>query len=162
MDNALWLITAVALLASFSHDRAKTVRALKTAAKRMLKIAPLFLTVMALYALVVTFFSQSVISRVIGAESGWSGMLSALIIGSVALMPGFVAFPLCALLREQGAPFFILAAFSMALMNVGILTFPLEQKFLGWRVALIRNLIGLLVALLCGLIMGLAFGEFVQ
>jgi len=125
----------------------------------MKKIAPLFFLVMAMYALSVTLIPDDVIRNTIGADSGASGLSLATGIGSLAVMPGFVAFPLCAALLQQSVPFFILAGFSTALMNVGIATFPLESRYLGWRVTIIRNVIGLAVSLIVAVVMGLAFGE---
>ncbi len=159
MIYAIWTITALAVLISLFKDRQKTGKALRMAGKRMLKIAPLFLTVMGAYALVVTYLSRDMIQATLGAENGWMGMIVALVVGSAALMPGFVAYPLCALLSTQGVPYFVLAAFSVALMNVGVATFPLEAKYLGWRVALVRNIAGVVISVIIGLVMGLAFGE---
>lgn len=140
-------------------NRAKTVCALKKAAERLWKITPLFLLVMVLFAFFVSAVPKSFIREAIGADSGIRGLFISLGAGSAAFMPGFVAYPLCAMLRTQDVPFYILAGFSIALMNVGVLSFPLEKKYLGWKVAVIRNVIGFIAALLTALLVGIAFGE---
>lgn len=159
MEWGLWIVTGTALLISFCKNRAKTIGALKMAAKRLLKITPLFLLVMVLFSFFITAVPKSFIQETIGADSGIMGLLISLGIGSVAFMPGFIAFPLCAMLKTQDVPFYILAGFSITLMNVGILSFPLQKKYLGWKVAVLRNLIGFLSALLIAVIVGIAFGE---
>jgi ABC-type nitrate/sulfonate/bicarbonate transport system permease component len=57
-------------------------------------------------------------------------------------------------------PYAVLGAFSTTLMMVGVATFPLEKKFLGSKVTIIRNLLGLVIALMIALVIGLAYGEF--
>jgi hypothetical protein len=64
-----------------------------------------------------------------------------------------------AALKMQGIPYFIIAGFVLSLMNVGIVSFPLEQKFLGTKVAIIRNLLGLFVSILVLIIIKLIFNE---
>ena len=155
----MWIITGTALLVSFCKNRTKTIDALKMAIKRLWKITPLFLLVMILFSFFITVVPKPFIQEMIGADSGIIGLLISLGIGSVAFMPGFIAFPLCAMLKTQDVPFYILAGFSIALMNVGILSFPLQKKYLGWKVVVIRNVIGFLAALLIAVIVGIIFGE---
>ncbi|MBI9018414.1 MAG: hypothetical protein JEZ07_14270 [Phycisphaerae bacterium] len=159
MNYILWAVTAIALLVSASKNKAKTIKSLKIAFKRLKKITPLFLVVMTIYALTVSCVSTEFIDHTIGQGSGMVGMFIALGLGSIALMPGFAAFPLCAGLLSQGVSYTVLATFSMALMNVGIVTFPLEVKYLGIKVAIVRNVIGIIISLLTGLIVGIGFGE---
>ena len=74
-------------------------------------------------------------------------------------MPGFIAFPLCGMLLEKGVPYMILSGFSTTLMMVGVLTFPVERAYLGTKVAVLRNLIYLVIAVVVTIITGLCFGE---
>lgn len=85
-------------------------------------------------------------------------MIAALI-GSIAAVPGFIAFPLAGILRDNGISYTVIAAFTTTLMMVGITTFPVEAAYLGNRVALIRNIIGFIIAILVALFIGLFFGE---
>ena len=133
--------------------------AIKVAAKRMWKITPLFLLVMALFAATITIMPESFISNTIGTDSGLSGLVMTIVIGSVAMMPGFIAFPLCGALLSQGVPYYILAGFSLALMNVGFVTLPMQIQYLGVKVVIVRNLIGILAALLVAAVVAFAFGE---
>jgi uncharacterized membrane protein YraQ (UPF0718 family) len=74
-------------------------------------------------------------------------------------MPGFIAFPLCGVLLERGALYMVLSAFSTTLMMVGVVTFPLERTYLGTRLALVRNVASLLIAIVVAVATGLVFGE---
>ncbi len=44
-------------------------------------------------------------------------------------------------------------------MMVGVLTFPVERAYLGTKVAALRNLIYLVIAVVVTIITGLCFGE---
>jgi uncharacterized membrane protein YraQ (UPF0718 family) len=83
--------------------------------------------------------SPNVISGLIGEQSGWLGLLIASLVGSITLIPGFVAFPLASALLKNGAGFMQIAAFISTLMMVGIVTIPLEIKYFGKKAAILRN-----------------------
>jgi uncharacterized membrane protein YraQ (UPF0718 family) len=85
----------------------------------------------------------------------------AALVGSVTVMPGFVAFPLAGILKNSGIPYSIIAAFTITLMMVGILTLPIEATYLGKKVALIRNAISFIIALIIALLIGIYFGEVI-
>ena len=155
----LYIITAVALTASLLADRRKTASALQLAARRLAKILPAFLTMIVLFSVAITLLPHDVLMGLLGKDSGWRGLAVASGLGSVTLMPGFIAFPLCGALLERGVPYMVLAAFSTTLMSVGVLTYPLERQYFGVKVTLIRNGISLLVALIVAMAVGLIFGE---
>jgi hypothetical protein len=69
--------------------------------------------------------------------------------------PGFIAFPLGAILVRSGVSYQVVAVFITTLMMVGILTLPLEAKYFGWRVSILRNALSFAGALLVGLLMGI-------
>ena len=158
MTYILWGTMAAALIASLLADKRKTIKALKIAGKRLWKITPLFFYVIGLTAIVLALIPPGWVERVLGRESGVTGMLLAMGLGSITMMPGFVAFPLAAALKAQGVSYAALAAFTMTLMNVGVVTFPLEKSYLGIRVTLIRNGIGLILAAAVTAVIALVFG----
>lgn len=159
MNIFLWITTAGLLILSLLKSKEKSISALRIALKKFSSILSVFLLVMAGFALIVTFVPAEMIQNYIGKESGVKGIALSLGLGSISVMPGFAAFPLCAALKGEGIPFYIIAAFSLSLMNVGIVTFPIEEKFLGVRVALLRNLIALIVCVIVVIIVKFVFGE---
>lgn len=84
---------------------------------------------------------------------------SALLLGSIAFMPGFVVYPLGGILLKKGVSYTVISVFTTSLMMVGILTLPIEKKYLGLRIAIIRNIAGLFTALVTAVATGLFFGE---
>ena len=65
------------------------------------------------------------ILKVLGSESGWYGTLIATAIGSITLVPIFVAFPLATALLRSGAGYMQIADFVSTLMIVEIVTIPM-------------------------------------
>lgn len=155
----LWVLTIVLLIVSLVKSKQKTKTALLVAFSKTMSVLSVFILVMACLALVLTYIPDSVIQKYIGAGSGLSGVFLALGMGSIAVMPGFAAFPLCAALKMQGIPYYIIAAFSLSVMNVGIMTFPIEKKFLGTKVALLRNFIAFLICIIATFLIKLIFLE---
>jgi len=155
----LYGITGAVLLVSFLLNRKKTYTALKIALKRFLKLVPPFLVLTVFIAVALYFIPEDLISETLGRGNLLVGVVSASLLGAVALMPGFIVFPLCGLLKDQGVSYTVLSAFTTTLMMVGILTFPLEREYLGTKLAIVRNLAGLLMALLVALATGIVFRE---
>lgn len=143
------------LLISFSKDKAKTKLALKKAWRSFENILPSVLTILFLIGFVLTFLDAQVISKLLGANSGILGMVIAATVGCITLIPGFVAFPLAASLLAAGAGYPQIAIFISTLMMVGIATLPLEMKCFGRRVALKRNMLSLILAVITSCMVGM-------
>lgn len=153
-----YLMALVGLIVSFLADRKKTARALGKAWSALTGILPEFVTIILASGLILAFLSPDIIAALIGDRSGATGVLLASLAGSVVLMPGFVAFPLAALLLEKGAGILQIGAFVSALMMVGIITFPLERKTFGTRIAIKRNVLAWIFSLLVALVLRLVLG----
>jgi uncharacterized membrane protein YraQ (UPF0718 family) len=96
------------------------------------------------------------ISTLLGQQSGITGVAVATVIGSITLLPGFVAFPLASNLLNHGAGLPQIGAFVSSLMMVGIATFTLEAKTVGKKVAFLRNALAFIYAfIIAGVIGGL-------
>jgi uncharacterized membrane protein YraQ (UPF0718 family) len=140
MDSVIFYSLALLLLLfSFIKDKYKTKMALKKAWKAFENILPELLVVILLIGFLLTVLNTEFISKLIGSESGFLGVITSLVLGSITLIPGFVAFPTAALLLENGAGYTQIAAFVSSLMMVGIVTLPVEIKYFGKKVSLLRN-----------------------
>lgn len=135
----LYIITAILVAVSFSKDRQKTKMALKKGWKSFNNILPELLGVMMLVGVLMALLNPAVISKVIGAESGWLGIIISAVVGAVTLIPGFIAFPTADVLLQQGAGYMQIGAFISTLMMVGVLTLPVEVKYFGRNIAILRN-----------------------
>ena len=151
----LSLATAILLALSFFADRGKTLAGLKKGAKMFLNILPALLAVLILVSVFLYVVPNHVLIEWLGKGTGWAGIVSAALLGSISLIPGFIAFPLGAILVHSGVSYQAVAVFITTLMMVGILTLPLEAKYFGWKVSLLRNALSFFGALLIGMLMGI-------
>jgi uncharacterized membrane protein YraQ (UPF0718 family) len=150
----LYAGTAVLLGVSFSKNRQKTKLALKKGWKSFENILPQFLSILLLIGFILAVLDEATISRLLGKESGLMGMGIAAAIGSVTLIPGFIAFPLAASLLAAGAGYGQIAMFLTTLMMVGVVTLPLETTYFGKRLAIERNVLAFLYAVASSFILG--------
>jgi uncharacterized membrane protein YraQ (UPF0718 family) len=150
----LYIIAIIALIFSIIKDKKKTVIALKKAWKSFENILPQFLTILVIIGIMLAILTPDQISRLIGNESGWVGVLAASIIGAITLVPGFIAFPLAAALLKSGAGYMQIAAFISTLMMVGVVTLPIEMKFFGKKATIIRNVEAFIFSIIVALVMG--------
>ena len=155
----LYIVTGLAVLISFIVNREKTLKAVKIAAKRFVNILPAFLTMIVLVSIVLFLIPDKVILHYLGSNNKFIGVLLASFLGSITLMPGFIAFPLCGILLKKGVLYMVLAAFTTTLMMVGVLTYPIEKAYFGVKVTIIRNVISLFIALVVAVMIGIFFGE---
>lgn len=135
----LYVLAVVLLIISFFKDKEKTKAALKKAWKAFENILPQFLAILLIIGMVLSVLNAQTISHLIGKQSGWLGVLVLGVLGSITLIPGFIAFPLAASLLHSGAGYSQLAAFISTLMMVGVVTMPVEIKYFGKKATLIRN-----------------------
>ena len=153
----LYGITITLLGISFAKDKSKTKMALKKAWKSFENIMPQFLVVILFVGILLTYLNPETISLIIGEKSGAFGVIMASLVGAVTLIPGFIAFPTAALLLENGAGYMQIAAFISSLMMVGIVTIPVEMKYFGKKMTLLRNgfafIFSFIVAYIIGLVM---------
>jgi uncharacterized membrane protein YraQ (UPF0718 family) len=149
------LATAILLMLSFFIDRGKTMTGLKKGMRMFLNILPALLNVLILVSIFLYVVPPPVLTRWLGRGTGWAGIGSAAVLGSISLIPGFIAFPLGAILVRSGVSYQVVAVFITTLMMVGILTLPLEAKYFGLKVSIIRNVLSFFGALLVGLLMGI-------
>lgn len=134
-------IAISALFISFGKDRQKTKAALKKAWKSLENILPQLLTMVLLVSVLLAFVNTDIISRIIGKDSGWLGVILAALIGSITMIPPFVAFPTAAMLLGAGAGYMQIGAFVSTLMMVGVVTIPVETQYFGKKLTLSRNIL---------------------
>ena len=147
-------IAIISFLIAFIKDRKKAMRSLKIAGKSFLKILPMALIIIIFIGLFLGFVSSRDISKFIGDQSGFTGMLLVGAAGAVIYIPSLLAFPLAASLLESGASISAVAAFITTLTMIGAITLPLEIKEMGKEIAFLRNGLSFVIAIIIALIMG--------
>ena len=155
----LMLVSVFAVLISFFLDRKKTIEGLKISVKKFSQIASPFLVMLIFISIALYLIPDRVIAHYLGGGNKPEALFFASLLGSITLMPGFIAYPLCGILLKKGVAYVVIGAFSTTLMMVGVLTYPIEREYFGTKVTILRNLLSLIIALIVALIIGLAFGE---
>lgn len=150
----LLLCTVAALVWSFFKDKKKTIIGLKAAGGRLLQTGSQILGIMALIGMFLTVVPEGAIKSVLGRSSQFLSAVYGAVIGTVTIIPAFIAFPLSASLVESGAHIIAVATFITTLTMVGFATMPVEIKYFGKRFTYVRNLLSFVAALVIGLGMG--------
>ena len=135
----IYALTGALLLISLVVSRKKTLLALKKAWKSFEKILPELIAIMLFVGLLIALLDPGTISALLGDNSGVLGLLIASVVGSITLIPGFVAFPMAAMLLNYCAGITQIALFISTLMMVGVVTFPVERKYFGTKLTVLRN-----------------------
>lgn len=120
-----------------------------------LGILPSLLNILIIVSVLLFLVPQETMVNLLGKNSGLTGISIAAIVGSISLIPGFIAFPLAAVLIKSGVSYSVTAVFITTLLMVGVITLPLESKYFGMKTAVIRNLLSFAGAILIGAVMGM-------
>jgi uncharacterized membrane protein YraQ (UPF0718 family) len=154
---AIIILTAVLTLISFVFDKKKTLKGIKKGLMMFIKILPTLLSVIIIVSVVLYLVSDEVLIEYLGKDADLGAYVSAALIGSVSIIPGFIAYPLAGILLKTGVSFSVLSVFITTLKMVGILTIPIEARFFGLKTANIRNSLSFIGAILVGGSMALIF-----
>jgi len=142
------------LIFAIIKDRTKTKQALTVALRSFFRILPTVLIIIIFIGLLLGFVPQSQISKVVGEQAGFVGVLIVALLGAFLHIPSLISFPLAASLLKSGASVTSVAVFITSLTMIGVVTLPLEIKELGKKMALLRNGISFVIAIIIGIIMG--------
>lgn len=154
----LYGLTIILLGISFKKSKIRTKEALLKGWKSFNNILAPMLAIITVVGIIIAFLNPERISSIIGEASGWWGVLLAAIVGSVTLIPGFIAFPTAVILLQNGAGYMQLGAFISTLMMVGLMTIPIEKEYFGMKLTVIRNSYAFVFSLLVAFIIGKVVG----
>lgn len=150
----LYTIAAIFLGISFIKDKNKSKVALLNSWKMFRNVLPDLLAIMLFIGLTLSLFTPTFISSIIGESSGLLGIIYSTFIGSIALVPSFIVFPLGHTLIQNGAALPQVAVLMSTMMSVGLVTLSMEQKTFGKSFAYARNISAIIMSLLFALIIG--------
>ena len=151
---AFWIIAIVLTVISLIKDKKKTFAAMKKSKGMMGNMLGEIVAIIFLIGRVLTFIPPETIKIVLGSANTFVSTVVSALVGSITLIPAFVAFPLVGSLVDVGASIVPAVAFLTTLTMVGIVTFPLEKKEFGTKFALTRNALSFGFAIVIALTMG--------
>ncbi len=151
----LWGIAVIALIISTIKDKERTFNAMKMAKGMMKNMIGQIIAILLFIGLILTFIPPETIKDVMGGDSNLMiATVIAALVGSITLIPAFVAFPLVGSIVDMGANIMPAAAFLTTLTMVGLVTFPLEKQTFGIQFAFSRNIMSFIFALVIAVMMG--------
>lgn len=142
------------LLFSIIKSKEKTKESVTIARKLLFNTFIDVAGIMALVGLVLALLPPSLIKQLLGGSSRFLSTVYGALIGTITIMPAFIAFPLSKSLHESGAYLVTIAAFLTTLTMVGVATFPIEVRHFGRKFTFVRNAVSFLMALFIAFGMG--------
>jgi uncharacterized membrane protein YraQ (UPF0718 family) len=151
---SLWGITGIAFVTSLVKSKKKTFDSMKMAKGMMKNMLGQIIGILFLIGLILTFIPPETISDVLGKSNTFISTVVSALVGTITLIPAFVAFPLVGSLVDAGASIIPAVAFLTTLTMVGIVTFPLEKQEFGLKFTASRNILSFIFAIIIALVMG--------
>ncbi len=152
--TVFWVIAIILTIISLIKDKRGTFAAMRKSKGMMGNMFGEIIAIIFLIGLVLTFIPPETIKSVLGSANTFVSTIISALVGSITLIPAFVAFPLVGSLVDVGASIVPAVAFLTTLTMVGAVTFPLEKKEFGTKFALTRNTLSFLFAIMIALTMG--------
>ena len=151
---AFWILAIILTIISLIKDKKKTFAAMNKSKGLMGNMLGEIVAIVFLIGLILTFIPPETIKSVLGSANTYVSTVVSALVGSITLIPAFVAFPLVGSLIDAGASIVPAVAFLTTLTMVGIVTFPLEKKEFGTKFTLARNALSFGFAIAIALTMG--------
>ncbi len=132
-------VLAIALIViTYTRGGGEHILGLKSAGNMLIQILPLLVCSFIVASMVQVLIPAEMISKWIGAESGFKGILIGTLMG--CLTPGgpYISFPIAAGLLRTGAGIGTLVAYVTAWSLLAVPGLPLQIGIMGWKFTLIR------------------------
>jgi uncharacterized membrane protein YraQ (UPF0718 family) len=135
---------------------------LTSGGRTLFQVIPLLVAAFVTAGLIQTLVSKELVTRWLGAGSGWRGLALACVGG--ALIPGgpYVYYPIAGALLNTGAGIGVLVAFIAAKNLWSVSRIPMELALLGPDLTLIRFGITFIIPPLLGFLAELFFGRTIE
>ena len=149
-----WIVGSMLFMVSILKNKEKSKEAMKKSRGMMKNMIGDIVGIIFMIGLILTFIPQETIEKLLGSSNTVVSSFLAAIVGSITLIPAFVAFPLVGSFVDAGASIVPGVAFLTTLTMVGAVTFPLEKKEFGTKFAVTRNLLSFAAAISIAILMG--------
>lgn len=154
-----WILAGIGFIVSAAINREKTVASLTLGKGMMKNMMGDIIGILMFIGLIVTYIPFDRINQHMGSSTNqlFSVVFFALL-GSITIIPAFVAFPLAGSFMDAGIGVMSTSAFLTTLTMVGFATLKLEIKAFGKKYALVRNGLSFIGAVVIAIAMGVLLG----
>ncbi len=132
------VIAIAVLFIGYQKGGGEHILGLKSAGNLLLQIAPLLIFAFIGAGMVQYLVPTEMISKWVGTESGFRGVLIGTVMGSLAPGGPFVSLPIAAGLLQTGASVGTMVAFLTGWSLWAVTRLPLEVGIMGWQFTLVR------------------------
>lgn len=154
-DKSFLLFSAIALIAGvicYARGKAVFLRSVDTSLSMLLELAPRVVAAFFMAGFVQVLVPKNLITKWIGAKSGFKGITIATLAGICTPGGPMIAFPLIAALYKLGADYGALVAYVASWEMLGITRLLVwEIPFMGVKFALLRFTVSLILPFLAGM-----------
>jgi len=131
-------IALVLFVVASSKGQGQHIEGMKIAVRTTIEILPLIFFAFIVAGLVQTLLPRDLLSRWVGAESGFRGILVGTLAGGITPGGPYVSLPVVASLLKAGAGPGTMVAFLTSWSLWAVARLPMEVGILGWKFTLIR------------------------
>jgi uncharacterized membrane protein YraQ (UPF0718 family) len=139
------VIAMVLLYMGYKRGGGAHIEGLKITWDLLIEITPLLIFSFVIAGMIQVLVPDDIISKWVGEESGFRGILIGTAIGSITPSGPFVSMPIAAGFMRSGASIGTVVAFMTAWSLLGIARMPIEVGIMGWQFTLIRLASGVFV-----------------
>ncbi len=150
---SMWIISFLLMTLSLIKRKAQTKVSFIKAKAMISSMISKIILVLLLVGFILALIPQQSIEELLG-KGDLLSTISAALIGTVTIIPAFVAFPLVGSILDGGASIVVAVSFLTTLTMVGIATFPIEVSEFGIKFAVVRNVLSFIFAIIVALVMG--------
>jgi len=153
------VIAIVLLFIGYQKGGGEHILGLKSAGNLLIQIVPLLIFAFIIAGMIQVLVPQEMISKWVGAESGFRGLLIGTAIGGLTPGGPFVSMPIAAGLLRVGASVGTMVALITSWSLLAFIRLPMEIGIIGWKFTLIRLACTFFFPPIAGLIANLFFSR---
>ena len=146
------LLATILVAVGYYQGNGAHLQGLKSAPTLTVSLMPLLVFAFVVAGMIQVLIPASIVSRWVGPESGFRGILLGSIAGGLAPGGPYVSLPIAAGLVQSGAGVGTMVAFLTGWSLWAVARLPMEIGILGWRLTLARVVSTLVFPPLAGLI----------
>ena len=132
------VLAIVLVFIGYQKGGGEHVLGLKAAGTLLFQVLPLLVLAFIVAGMIQTLIPQEVISRWVGVESGFKGILIGTALGAITPGGPYITMPIAAGMLRTGAGIGTMVAFLTSWSLIAVARLPMEVGLMGWRFSLIR------------------------
>ncbi|MFC2071823.1 permease [Chloroflexota bacterium] len=132
------VLAIVFIFLGYQKGGGEHILGLKTAGSMLIQVVPLLIFAFIVAGTIQHLIPTEMISKWVGAESGFRGILIGTLMGSLTPGSPYVTMPIAAGLLRAGAGIATTVAFVTAWSLLQVTRLPIDIGILGWKFTLIR------------------------